>query len=259
MIVFFDIDGTLITEDERQYLPESTVSAIQTLRKNGHYAFVNTGRPRFNVIDKSYIRQIGFDGFVCACGSHIIFNNQDVFVKTVPEAIHDIIVNAARQFHLELMLEGPDVFYFDTTTPMCPARKKMFVRSTRLSHSADEPGKCFQKFVTWNLPDSRTSDFIAAVSPWFTYIDRGNGFSEFCMKEYSKATGIDYVASLLNQPLDHCFVIGDSANDQSMLEHVKHSILMGNGNPSLRPLVEFVTKDLCDDGIDFALRHYHLI
>ena len=43
-IVFFDIDGTLITEDGNQTLPESTVYAIQELRRRGHLAFINSGR-----------------------------------------------------------------------------------------------------------------------------------------------------------------------------------------------------------------------
>ena len=42
--VFFDIDGTLW--DFYNQIPESTVSAIRTLRKNGHYAFICSGRAR---------------------------------------------------------------------------------------------------------------------------------------------------------------------------------------------------------------------
>lgn len=63
-IVFFDIDGTLITEDGNQTLPESTVYAIQELRRRGHLAFINSGRTLFNVIEQPYILRIGFDGYV---------------------------------------------------------------------------------------------------------------------------------------------------------------------------------------------------
>ena len=58
-IVFFDIDGTLITEDGNQTLPESTVYAIQELRRRGHLAFINSGRTLFNVIEQPYILRIG--------------------------------------------------------------------------------------------------------------------------------------------------------------------------------------------------------
>lgn len=59
--------------------------------------------------------------------------------------------------------------------------------------------------------------------------------------------------------LDDCYVIGDSMNDLPMLDYVQHSILMGNGTPSLRSHVEYVTTDILDDGIENALVHYNLI
>ena len=36
-IIFFDIDGTIMTEDERMIIPESTVSAIAETQKGKSY------------------------------------------------------------------------------------------------------------------------------------------------------------------------------------------------------------------------------
>ena len=44
MVVFFDIDGTVM-DYETQIIPESAVEAIRLLKKNGHLPIVNTGRP----------------------------------------------------------------------------------------------------------------------------------------------------------------------------------------------------------------------
>ena len=76
---------------------------------------------------------------------------------------------------------------------------------------------------------------------------------------YSKATGIQFLADRFGLSLDDCYVIGDSMNDLPMLDYVQHSILMGNGTPSLRSHVEYVTTDILDDGIENALVHYNLI
>ena len=35
-ILFFDIDGTLITDDGKRYFPDSAKEAIQKARENGH-------------------------------------------------------------------------------------------------------------------------------------------------------------------------------------------------------------------------------
>ena len=57
--IFFDIDGTIISEDG--YLPDSAVRAIQAARKKGNATLINTGRTAMNV--DSFLREIGFDGY----------------------------------------------------------------------------------------------------------------------------------------------------------------------------------------------------
>ena len=66
-LLFFDIDGTLITDDERRHFPDSAKEAIKQARKNGHKVFINTGRVYVNVDDK--ILEPGFDGVVSGCGT----------------------------------------------------------------------------------------------------------------------------------------------------------------------------------------------
>ena len=44
-----------------------------------------------------------------------------------------------------------------------------------------------------------------------------------------------------------------------MLQAVKHSIVMGNGDEKAKEIAEFVTHDCADDGIEYACKHYGLI
>lgn len=66
-IVFFDIDGTLI-DDATQTLPESALEAVAALRRQGHLAILNTGRP-YSHIDPRVL-QGTWDG--CVCGLSLI-------------------------------------------------------------------------------------------------------------------------------------------------------------------------------------------
>ena len=59
-IVFFDIDGTLI-DDDTQILPDSACEAVAALRRQGHLAILNTGRPHSH-IDPRVLALI-WDGF----------------------------------------------------------------------------------------------------------------------------------------------------------------------------------------------------
>ena len=53
--IFFDIDGTIISEDG--YLPESAVRAIQAARKKGNATFINTGRGA-QIVEADLIRAL---------------------------------------------------------------------------------------------------------------------------------------------------------------------------------------------------------
>ena len=44
-----------------------------------------------------------------------------------------------------------------------------------------------------------------------------------------------------------------------MLMYVPHAIVMKNGDPKLYEIAEYVTDDIECEGIEKALKHYHLI
>ena len=73
MVVFFDIDGTVVDNDT-QIIPDSTVEAIRLLRENGHLSVVNTGRPYGHVDPR--IKAMDFDGWICACGMEVILKGE---------------------------------------------------------------------------------------------------------------------------------------------------------------------------------------
>lgn len=68
-LLFFDIDGTLLSNDTHQ-IPESALNAIAAAQKNGHLAFINTGRT-FRTMP-AFLKELGFDGFLCGCGTRIV-------------------------------------------------------------------------------------------------------------------------------------------------------------------------------------------
>ena len=74
-----------------------------------------------------------------------------------------------------------------------------------------------------------------------------------------KVSGIDFLVDYLNIEKENTFAFGDSNNDISMLEHVENSIVMGNGNPDLFKKATFVTKNIDEDGIEYAMKHFNII
>ena len=109
-IVFFDIDGTLITERTHR-LPESAVQAVLQARKNGHLMFINTGRTRYS-IDPRLIN-LGFDGFVCGCGTNVFIGEKELFHREFSHEKGQEIIELARDCRVDILLEARDGVYFD--------------------------------------------------------------------------------------------------------------------------------------------------
>lgn len=261
-IIFFDIDGTLITEDERHILPKSTVTAIQQARKNGHLLFINTGRTICNV--PKYLIEIGFHGVVCGCGTDIYADGKRLLYHTNPHENANILCQAAKDCHMDLFFESSHGVYAQLPLITSEAKhlfESLCRRGVTMLDWNEHPDRSFDKFITWHMKnEAQRRAFLTQVPNCFTYINRGPHFSEFCKEGYSKATGIQFLLDYYHIPLERAYAIGDSNNDLTMLNYVPGSIAMGNSQPeSLKQHVWYVTTDILEDGIWNALKYIEVI
>ena len=262
--VFFDIDGTLV--DDYNQVPESAAEAIRKLRANGHLAFINTGRTLVSVGD--HIRQVGFDGWICACGSRVYLNEEEIFVQSLPKERYADIIRLLREMKAPVFFEGPDRVYFDPhnpgNTPGLTTCKQYFTRITEgkvldLPLDPEDDSILFDKFFCLFEPGEDISRLQEFVKDDFLSILHANGHFEVTAKGCSKALGIQVLSERLGFTSDCCYAAGDSANDLEMFKAVSHSIAMGNSAQVILPYAEFVTKTVEEEGIRHALEHYGLI
>ena len=75
--IFFDIDGTLVSFKTHR-IPDSTLVALDLLRKKGIRLFIATGR-QFYSIDN--LGDLEFDGFVTLNGGYCITGDQQVIYR----------------------------------------------------------------------------------------------------------------------------------------------------------------------------------
>lgn len=67
--LFFDIDGTLLSEVNRN-VPGSAKEALDQARKNGHLVFINSGRTYCLIGSIKKLVQV--DGYCCGCGTVLL-------------------------------------------------------------------------------------------------------------------------------------------------------------------------------------------
>ncbi len=256
-IAFFDVDGTLVTDDSEHYIPDSTRRAIHLARECGHLLFVNTGRPLVNV--DADIRSLGFDGFVCGCGTYVECDGKELFYQTVPRDICRKMVELVRACNASPLYERRDAFFFDSTLrvlPMLAELKHSFrMQEKNVTREVDDEIFGFDKFVICYDEQTDLDRFKEEIAPYFAYIDRGYGFAEMVPLACSKATGMKRLLAYYGVDKSHSYAIGDSLNDLPMFESAGTCIAMGNGE-KLIPYADYVTDTLEDDGIWNALAHF---
>lgn len=265
-ILFFDIDGTILTEDGTRIIPESTGDALLEAKKNGHLLFVNTGRVFLNV--EPMIRTLGFDGFVCGCGTHIIYQNKELFHHELDSSLYRKTVEITRKCKMDVLYEARDLNALDGCMEKNKALKELityFTQDGRRMVSVDDSEFHFDKFTAW-YPLEYTDmqkEFKEFALEYFDYIDRGiqgdYGMCEIVPKGYSKGTGIQYLLEYFNLPHDRSYAFGDSTNDLPMLTFAAHSVAMGGSPEVVKDKVEYVTGTIDEDGLAEAMRYYGLI
>lgn len=258
-MIFFDIDGTILSHRTYQ-ISDSTRNAIKKAQEKGHLAFINTGRTLAE-IDKSII-DIGFDGYVCGCGTYISYQEEVLLHQTIqPELIRDLIRDL-HCYRLEAVFEGTSAIYYDKQVTSDLFRNVWYSQAEELGLTVktwEDPDISFDKFCIIPLPEGSYSDFYEKYKAHFEFIDRGNNFYEIVPLGFSKATGIRFLEQYLNLSHDNTYALGDSSNDLSMLNYVKHSIAMANSSQDILAMASYITEDVDKDGVSQALKHFSII
>lgn len=95
MLIFFDIDGTLIGEQSHVML-ESTKEAVQRARSLGHICMINTGRSG-KLVGADVTGLTEFDGLAMGCGTMIVYRGETLFHRTFSEEESHRIVAGLRR------------------------------------------------------------------------------------------------------------------------------------------------------------------
>ncbi len=261
-IVFFDVDGTIVTDaskGEGKYIPESCKSAIKKARERGNLCFVNSGRPYGNV--EKYILDIGFDGVVSGCGTNIHVGDEDIYHVCVKDEVAALCYEMCEKYGITAFFEGRDRTYYIENGYHVSWLEEFAVeiekQGSTVIRQRDE-NFTFDKFCAFHAADNDVTDFIEAMKNYFSVIVRDETFLELVPEGCSKGLAIKRLCEYYKLPIEQSYAIGDSENDLDMFRATPNSIAMGNGK-SIHKFASFVTRDITDDGIEYALKHFEII
>lgn len=274
--VFFDIDGTLLTDSRT--VSKSTISAINYLKKKGILVGVATGRdPRFVL---QYMASLGLDIGITYNGQYIFSREEVIYSRSIDVNTVNQIIYFAQKYHKDLSfgtakgVVGSGIMSMGTSN--------FTYRLTRLIPDswAGIINFVFNRVIRWVSPQEQEDLRLHNTQPIYqmmllvteketkqleatfedlTFTRSSPYATDVISKNSSKFIGIVRVAEQYGFTLDEIIAFGDSNNDYEMLKELKYSVAMGNGTKKVKQVASYVTDTNNRDGIYKALVHFGVI
>lgn len=261
--LFFDIDGTLVDNKTKQ-LPKSAVNILKELRNKGHKVILNSGRVYCML--QGILNDIDVDGFICGCGTQINIDTQLIYKNKITIDRANFIKERLLEYNFEAILEAQDKAYMSSIPFKNKNMDRLYDIVSKLCHielnSFGDKTYTFDKFCIIDENGRKNPllrKFIDELNDFYI-IDRNNSFYEFVPKGNSKGEAILKTLEYYNISLDDCYVFGDSMNDLTMFTcGARHRIIMKKHDKSLEKYASFETKDVLDDGIEYAIKSLNIL
>lgn len=242
-IFFFDIDNTLLFNE---VIPVSAINSLIKLRELGHYVYICTGRPEFLV--KPILKQIEVDGYIVSNGRACYINNKLEYDLTIDnDIVNEIIKEVLNNKESYSYLSDKGLFTYDQS---CNIFKNYLGKFPMIPECKDNQLTCdiksfviHPKDINYYKNKFNNEQFLAVNEYGYEYL----------AKTFSKGTACKYLIDKLKVKESYGF--GDEINDLSMFENVSVSIAMGNAVEELKSVASHVTKNVDEDGIEYALKN----
>lgn len=258
-VLFFDVDGTLV--NEKNEIPESALKAIAKTRELGNLVFINSGRcyGMMREIEK----MIEVDGLLCGCGTEIIYEGKSLYANKLPRELREKIAHCADKYNVDVIAEGHRgcVYSIEPSESRMEAVREtaelIDILGARL-HEDLTGDFDMDKFCIQVDEQSDIKGFYDEFEKDFDIIDRHDGFYECVPNGHSKGTAVEWVLKEFGISKEDAYCFGDSTNDLTMFQSGVNAVAMGVHSPELEKYACFITKNLEDDGVEYAMKHFNL-
>lgn len=257
-IVFFDIDQTLYIKNERR-VPDSARLALKKLRERGIITAIATGRT-LAVLPESIwhlIDECGMEMLISVNGQYIEFQGKELISFAMPQ---DWIVRTAQALQSQNMAYA-SVCRNGIFVSHDNAHIQAAAQDLNLPYFVD--ALAHEKQPVYQMLGFYSAAQTAEIEPLLPESVKTIRWHEFGVdildKSGSKAHGIAAALNKLGIDISESMAFGDGLNDVDMIAAVGFGVAMGNAEPELKALADYICPNIEDDGIYRALVDLQII
>ena len=272
-VVFFDIDGTLVTRNDS--IPRSTIEAIQQLKQRGHTPVIATGRAP--VLMKEVSKKLKINSYISMNGQYIVHEGEVVYANPIEMPLVEQVVQVANERQDGILLSTADEIianslislvnrgtlftFLKGLVGLIPERVQVKMWNRMMKKAPDKSDYENKEIYMLNINANQEEE--AAYKKIFgdqLNLTRANEMSmDIVSKNVSKATGAERMIAALGISRKDTIAFGDGLNDMELLNFVKTGVAMGNGFEEIKAAADFVTDSVYNQGIAKGLKELELI
>ncbi len=256
-IVSFDMDMTLLDHKTFQ-IPESAVKAIEKLREN-YLVILATGRDMDSHHSVALKDQIHMDAIIHTNGAKITVGDKVIYKSFMSRELKEKLLTFAVDHNLSVGVTIGNEDYYTHPENVTDMDKKKWKECGRRYEDPwrlldiDVPSMCYL-----GAPEGAAlieEAFDELRLPLFA----GLTGADIIESRNSKANGLKTVCDYFGVAMEETYAFGDSMNDYEIIQAAGTGVVMGNGDPRLKEVADYITSDVDEDGIYKACVHLGLI
>ena len=255
-MIFLDVDGTLYSHATKS-IPESTIRALKLAQEQGIKICIASGRSKLVTGFTGALDLLDFDYFVVTNGNLVIdkFDNI-IYSSPMDKDGIDEVISLVNKYGLNMTYMTENDFYLHA-----PIDERAHLGFDPLSIPLPSV-KEYKEEDVYQVNLFCEDEFM----PYFEQTKKKLAYSRLAHYGYdiytlnhNKAVGIQKLIEYLGIKREEIIAFGDGHNDAEMLNYAGLGIAMGNAIEKVKKASNYITKDIDDSGIYYALKHFNVI
>lgn len=254
-ILFTDLDWTIINHNNGPHFDMESIEAFKKAQSKGVKVFICTARSPHTISQVGLLDAFTPDGIIACNGGVVFYRDEVIFQDTIP---NDEFVSLCELMNKHnINVEGIESnHYFMINNNRTNIEKTFSVFIEKVPEVEDYHNRNVIAGMLFASEEEMKDIELPSNLHFYRFYDLAMDFSK---KEHFKGDAIKEVLKYFNLSKDNAMAFGDDIQDISMFNEVTYGVAMGNGKEEVKQASYFVTKEVWNSGVKYALEYFKVI
>lgn len=255
-VIFFDVDGTLLSFDTHR-VPQSAVEALWQVHRSGIRIIIATGRAH---TDLHAIADLPYDGVAAFNGAECVLRDGTPIARKSIGMDDFLSIQAlANEYNFPLALETDKGVLVDAVNPDVVKLAELVAHPVPKVADLEKEFRKGEYCQLCIYCDEAAEKKIMPQLPGLSASRWNPLFADINVAGVDKSVGVKTFCTHYGLDVSQVMAFGDGGNDIPMLRAAGTGIAMGGASETVKAAADYVTGTVDENGIRDALLRFNII